>query len=61
MKQQPNMVIRMNASEWSVTVFHENTATTFDLRRMDKETRRKVIFKCVEAFRIHRDNLARAA
>jgi len=59
---KPNMVIRMNAGEWSVTVLPgTKQEARFDLRKMDKATRRTFIFKCVESFRIHRDNMARAA
>jgi hypothetical protein len=56
MKSKHTLVIRMGATEWSVTVLHQGATHRFDMRKLDAKTQRQVIFKVVEAVRIIRDN-----
>lgn len=51
MKRQPALTIRMGAAYWDVTIHTPQTHTTFDMRRMDKDQRRKFIFEVVKACR----------
>lgn len=54
-KAPASLIIRMGASEWSVTAIHNGVPHKFDMRKLDTKTQRQVIFKCVEAVRIMRD------
>lgn len=61
MKLNHTLVIRMGATEWTVTVLHQGAPHRFDMRKLDKATRRQVIFKVVEGVRIMRDQREREA
>lgn len=51
MKKQPNIIIRMTATEWAVYVLRDGEYIRFDHRAMDKDQRREFHREFMNAFR----------
>jgi len=44
MARKPTLTVRMGAAEWTITA----DGTRVDMRKLDKDGQRKVIFECVK-------------